>query len=146
MQTIRQTDRRKERPSSIGPIWPWYPTRKNTKKVSDQTQLDNGYRHDTRGWGGGGGFGRVLHILEVCEVKSYLMRMIEHMKMMQIPYTQAIQVTSLGCTKTCQFKDCPKRKTTYHSSLCIVFFHKLISMQDVGHMLHLNAAQRLPSL
>ena len=37
MQTIRQTDRRKERPSSIGPIWPWYPKRKNTKEVSDQT-------------------------------------------------------------------------------------------------------------
>ena len=38
-----------------------------------------------------------------------------------------------------------RRKITYHL-LLIGFFHKLISMQDVGHMLHLHVAQQLPSL
>ena len=39
-----------------------------------------------------------------------------------------------------------RRKITYHL-LLIDFFHKLISMQDLGHnMLHLHVAQQLPSL
>ena len=39
-----------------------------------------------------------------------------------------------------------RRKITYHL-LLKGFFHKLISMQNVGHnMLHLHVAQPLPSL
>ena len=38
-----------------------------------------------------------------------------------------------------------RRKTTYHL-LLIGFFHKLISTQDVGHMLHLHVPQQLPSI
>ena len=60
---------------------------------------------------------RMLHMLEVCEVRSSflkLMIMITHIKMMQIPYLdiwsmllstrcliQAIQVISLRCSKIC---------------------------------------------
>ena len=35
-----------------------------------------------------------------------------------------------------------RRKITYNP-LLIGFSHKLMSMQDVGHMLHLNVAQQL---
>ena len=65
----------------------------------------------------------MLHTLEVCEVRSSflkLMIMITRIKMMQIPYLviaslnkcliQAIQVTSLGCSKTCHFKHYPRGK------------------------------------
>ena len=38
-----------------------------------------------------------------------------------------------------------RRKIIYYL-LLIGFFHKLISMQDVAHTLHLHVAQQLPSL
>ena len=58
----------------------------------------------------------MLHLLEGCEVRSSLLKlmiMMTHIKMMQIPYLdlinaslnkcviQAIRITSLGCSKTC---------------------------------------------
>ena len=60
---------------------------------------------------------------------------------------QAIEVTSLGCSKTCYSSNIILEKNNfYHPLLCIVFFHKLISMQNVGHMLHLNVVWQLSSL
>ena len=43
-------------------------------------------------------------------------------------------------------KYCPVGKKITYQLLLIGFFHKLISMQDVGHnLLHLHVAQQLPS-
>ena len=88
-----------------------------------------------------------------------LMIMIEHIKMMQIPYLDiwstllSGQVSHMSNSSHlfCNL-NYPvlvqalhyRRKRTYHL-LLTGFFHKLISMQDVGRMLHLNVAQQLPS-
>ena len=84
----------------------------------------------------------------------------EHIKMMQIPYLDIWSMLLFGqifhrsnsshlfwnlkdpvLVQTLSYR----RKITYHL-LLIGFFQKLISMQDVGHMLHLHVAQQLPSL
>ena len=90
--------------------------------------------------------------------------MIELIKMKQIPYLikdqcffldkqvlhrmiEAIQVTCFGISRRpclCWTLSC-RRKITYQL-LLIGLFHKLISLQDVGHnMLHLHVAQQLQS-
>ena len=86
--------------------------------------------------------------------------MIEHIEMMQIPYLDIWSMFFSGqvphrsnsshlfwnlkdpvLVQTLSYR----RKITYHL-LLIGFFQLLISMQDVGHMLHLHVAQQPPSL
>ena len=84
----------------------------------------------------------------------------EHIQMRQIPYLDiwsmllSGQISHRGNSSHLfwNLKDSVlvqtlsyRRKITYHL-LLIGFFQKLISMQDVGHMLHLHVAQQLPSL
>ena len=95
-------------------------------------------------------------------LKQKLMIMIEHIKMMAIPYLEILSMLPYGQVPHrsnsqwhlfWNLKDSVldqtlsyRRKITYHV-LLLVFFHKLISMQDVWHnMLHLHVAQQLPSL
>ena len=59
---------------------------------------------------------------------------------------QAIQVTSLECSKTCYSSNIILEENNLPLIIIIVFFHKLMSMQNVGQMLHLNVAWQLPSL
>ena len=89
--------------------------------------------------------------------------MIGYINMMQIPYLEiwsmllsgqvlyikAIQVTCFGISRRPCAKHCPLGGTVLQedNNLLVGLFHKLISMQDVGHnMLHLHAAQQRPSL
>ena len=60
---------------------------------------------------------------------------------------EAIKVTCFGISRRPCAKHRPiKRKTTYQL-LLIGLFHKLISVQDIGHdMLHLHVAQQLSSI
>ena len=64
-------------------------------------------------------------------------------------FIEAIQVTCFRISRRPWAKHCPiehRRKRTYQL-LLIGLFHKLISVQDVGHnMLYLQLAQQLPSL
>ena len=49
--------------------------------------------------------------------------------------TQTIQVTSLGCSKTCYSSNIVLEEN-HLPPTCL--FYKLISMQNVGHMLHMR--------
>ena len=95
-------------------------------------------------------------------LKQKLMIMIEHIKMMAIPYLDILSMLLSGqvphrsnpqCHLFRNLKDPVLVQTLYftrkitHHLLLIGFFHKLISVPDVGHnMLHLHVAQQLPSL
>ena len=94
-------------------------------------------------------------------LKQKLMIMIEHIKMMTIPYLDILSLRLSGqvphrSNSSHLFRNLKdpvlvqtlsyRRKITYHL-LLIGFFYELISMQDVGYnMLHLHVAQQLPSL
>ena len=98
-------------------------------------------------------------MLEVFDSRSLisflkLMTMIEHIKMMQIPYLDIWSMLLFGQVPHTNnsshlfwnAKDSELvqalsywRKIIYHQ-LLIGFFYKLISIQDIGYMLHLNVA------
>ena len=79
--------------------------------------------------------------------------MIEHAKMMAIPYLDVMSMLLSGPVPHRSNSQCHlfqtlsfRKKINYHL-LVIGFFHKLISMQDVGHdVFHLHVAQQLPLL
>ena len=91
-QTIGRTDRWKNRPYFIGPFWscPGVQQEKPQKKSQIKHCLTTLNTARAICWKYAGNKGdRMLHMLEVCEVRSSflkLMIMITHIKMMQIPY------------------------------------------------------------
>ena len=86
--------------------------------------------------------------------------MIEHIKMMQIADTLSWHMVNASPWTSASYKHskslvlesprpCASSNTVLdleENKSRIVVFHKLISLQDVGHMLHLNVAQHLSSL
>ena len=128
------------------------PTRETTKEVSHQAQLDN-FKHCKSYLleiGMIQGRQDVAYVRSLCNqiqlpktddndntykngANIYPILTYGQCFSRQVPLIQAIQVTSLGCSQTLS-----QRKITYHTFMYCLFFHKLISMQDVS--LHLNVA------
>ena len=66
----------------------------------------------------------------------------EYIKMVQIP---CLDVWSMHLSEPVLHRLIEAIQATCFGIL-IGLFHKLISVQDIGHMLHLHVAQQLPSL